>query len=620
MTLNRTDSIAVLDALAPPPGWETSLALVSSYSVDLVAAAALVISLAGEGRDHEDMRQAPLARACERMRGRFRVVCQAGRVSVPEQRSQSALVLADRWIREVHRDGRLNSWHAKLALVRYQQSDEPDTVMWRLWVGSRNLTQDTSWDSALVAVGHPGRGAAISRSVAHAGRLLAEHAELALAPAEVVEAELNGVAWEWPSDVSRLRSFALWSGGDDSPAIPAVPRNAEQVVAIGPFCDGATLKILGARGSKQTKRWLLSTRATLDRVASQQQDPLRGFSELYAMDAASPEDGAREGEAGDEEQFAEVHRGLHAKLLFYRTPREDVLWLGSANLTQRAWGGGNAECMLELVVDPSVGEGLMNDFVKELATVVLRTELAEVPPDEEEVEQRLDDARNRIAAAWSGVSLQVREGALWCQSAAPLLEPGGDVRLRVGLLGSRGLHDWPAGALGVELPLPARHLVTELVVLELWADEDPDQQVRWVARAPLTPPPGLDRDRAALSHLMGPRAFLTWLRTLLEEVVGDSADERWPPRRQNKSATVGGGHDALALRAPSLEAVLRAWARDRAAVVRVDRAVQRWAKDIRAAKRDSDEPREQRALEELEVFESNWQVLREGLELTAEAT
>ena len=39
--LDCTDSLAVLDALAPEPGWETDLALFSSYSVDLVAVAEL---------------------------------------------------------------------------------------------------------------------------------------------------------------------------------------------------------------------------------------------------------------------------------------------------------------------------------------------------------------------------------------------------------------------------------------------------------------------------------------------------------------------------------------------------------------------------------------------------
>ena len=124
--LDRTDSLAVLDALAPEPGWETDLALFSSYSVDLVAVAAIVVALAGEGDDHERLRKASLARACERMRDRFRVICQAGRVAVPSS-GVSTFVIADRWIREVRYDGNKHSWHAKLALVRYRPVEDPDS-------------------------------------------------------------------------------------------------------------------------------------------------------------------------------------------------------------------------------------------------------------------------------------------------------------------------------------------------------------------------------------------------------------------------------------------------------------------------------------------------------------
>lgn len=54
MGLGKYDSVAVLEGLAPDAGWETDVAIVSTYSLDLVAAAALVTALAGEGEDHED--------------------------------------------------------------------------------------------------------------------------------------------------------------------------------------------------------------------------------------------------------------------------------------------------------------------------------------------------------------------------------------------------------------------------------------------------------------------------------------------------------------------------------------------------------------------------------------
>lgn len=113
---------------------------------------------------------------------------------------------------------------------------------------------------------------------------------------------------------------------------------------------------------------------------------------------------------------------------------------------------------------------------------------------------------------------------------------------------------------------------------------------------------------------MGPRAFLAWLRTLLNEVAGDDADPRWPPtKRIGRGSAVG--HE-LHLRAPTLEAVLRAWAKDRDAVLRVDRAVQVWAAEIRTACAGTDEPDEVEALRQLAVFEQSWAVVRAGFELS----
>ncbi len=616
MGLAKTDSLAVLDAVSPEPGWETSLALVSSYSVDLVAAAALVIALAGEGRDHEDMRHAALARACERMRDRFRVVCQAGRVTVPDHRSQEALVLADRWFREVPRDGNQDTWHAKLALIRYTREDDPAQVAWRLWFGSRNLTRDTSWDAAVVAVGRPGRGNRISASIAGAGRLLARRAELPGIDPGALERELSAVAWAWPDDVVRVRSWALWTGDERAVRLPRAPDGLSHLLAISPFADGGTLRKLGKLGARDVPRWLLTTRDTLDRLHGQKQRPLARFDRVFALDAADPEAGDDDRVGDEQDQMVEVHRGLHAKLLLLRTGATDRLWLGSANLTRRAWGGGNAECMAELEVHREVGDALIEEFVKSVAETVPEDQLASDAPPDDAVLRELDQVRNRIAAAWAQARLRVEGDRLWCDAGTPPVAGRDPVTLAVGLLGGDDLRAWPADQRSLDLPRPPLPQLTELVVLELRSTVEPEHVVRWVARTPLDPPPGVERDRAVLARLMGPRAFLAWLRTLLHEVAGDEADPRWPPARR-VAGTAGGG-SRLPLRSPTLEAVLRAWAQDREAVVRVDRAIRTWAAEIRAAHEGTGEPDEIDALGQLAAFERNWAVVRAGLGLPAE--
>ena len=103
----------------------------------------------------------------------------------------------------------------------------------------------------------------------------------------------------------------------------------------------------------------------------------------------------------------------------------------------------------------------------------------------------------------------------------------------------------------------------------------------------------------------------------VEEITGDDADPRWPPPK--RSGRGSGGGNGLLLRAPTLEAVLRVWAKDRDAVLRVDRAVQVWAAQIRTAYAGTEEPDEVAALKQLAAFDESWAVVRAGLKLPMES-
>lgn len=622
MGLNCTDSLAVLDALAPEPGWETDLALFSSYSVDLVAVAAIVVALAGEGDDHERLGKAPLARACERMRDRLRVVCQAGRVAVPTSEA-STLVLADRWIREVRHDGNERSWHAKLALVRYRSMEAPDgDAEWRLWLGSRNLTRDTSWDSALTALGRiSGATDSIDQSVARAGAVLADKAALPEWSATNVEDELRRLHWQWPEDIQEVVSFAMWPDAQPAPRFPRPPRGLRQVVAVSPFVNGSVARKLSGWGRGDSERRLLTTPSTLAALAPQNAEPLAGFSSLHQIDVpAGAEDADADRDETGDDQMVEIHRGLHAKLVWTRSTKGDELWLGSANLTERAWDGRNTEAVVHARVAPQVGDGLVDGLVKGLATEVLRSELVTAPPAENPAEQALDRLRNRIAGTWDArlergdASAPVR-----CETGtAPLRDTDG-ASLSARLLGQTGWVRWAPNATAVELPAAALHRQTELVELELRSTEDSALVASWVARAVMHPPIEIARDRAVLARWMGPRAFLKWLRTLLDEVTGGAGDDPWPerPDEERPRPASGNGSSSAIRGIPTLESVLRAWIRNPAAVRQADRALETWAREIRNALPEDAGQDDQVALRELECFEAAWDVIRNGLDLEA---
>ena len=618
MGLDRTDSLAVLDALTPEPGWETDLALLSSYSVDLVAVAAIIVALAGEGDNHERLRDASLARACERMRDRFRVVCQAGRVAVPNS-GASTLVIADRWIREVRHDGNERSWHAKLALVRYRSIEAPDNdAEWRLWVGSRNLTRDTSWDSALTALGKVSEESdSIDQSVAETGAVLAAKAELAGLTATDVEDELRTLHWEWPDDMEVL-SFAMWPDAQSAAGFPRRPRGLSHVVAVSPFVNGSVASKLSRWGGGGAERQLLTTPTTLAALAAQRARPLEGFTSLHQLDApagAESADADHQDETG-EDQMVEIHRGLHAKLLWARGRTGDELWLGSANLTERAWNGRNTEVVVHARVVPPVGEGLLEGLVNGLSTEVCLDDLPTAPAPPNPAEQALEQLRNRIAATWDArLERDESTNILRCETRPAPLRGYDGASLSARLLGQTDWVQWAPKRTGVEFAATDLHRQTELVELELRSTEVPDLTASWVARAVMHPPIDIDRDHAVLARLMGPRAFLAWLRALLDDVTGGPGGNPWPERP--KAPPQPASAQSRGSATPTLESVLRAWTRKPAAVRQVDRALETWAREMRKALSEHADEDVQEALRELGRFEAAWRVIRDGLDLGA---
>ena len=630
--LKSTDGIAVLDTLVPDPEWETELALFSSYSVDLIAVAAIVEALGGEGSDHELMRNDTLARACERMRDRFRVICQAGRVYSPKNGTND-LVIADRWIREVYCDGNEKSWHAKLALIKYVRIDSSKSeVEWRLWCGSRNLTRDTSWDSAILAIGKFSETCnSIDKSVAKAGFVLAEKAELPNWPAKKVKRQLERIHWSWPS-VLQVLSFSLWPDAQPPTGFPKPPEGLKHILAVSPFLNASVAKRLSEWGECDTQRQLLTNRNALLQLRDSKSQPLAGFSGLHYLGIPDHEDiDERDHDDDDEsdEGYNGPHRGLHAKLLLARSESTDFdqVWLGSANLTERGWNGSNTELVIHGHVTAEVSDGLLDSIVSQLAIEI--DDIADLDTDEsleltdDPVKKKLDDLRNEIAANWKEAKLvgDEKAGKVSCHTTqAPLLN--NDVaELQARLLGQKNWISWQPNTVKIQFPWTTLHRRTELVELILRSTKDPDKTVPWVARAVSDPPLTIERDRAVLARLMGPKAFLLWLSSMLGEIIGQSPGNSWPKRMTREPKNRGAA--SYVLKPPTIESVLRTWVEDQKKVRSVDNAMKRWDQEIKNIQRHELEPDDKDAQEELIRFQDElrrfreiWLVIRKGLRLT----
>jgi hypothetical protein len=573
--------------------------LLASYSVDLVALVAALLALGGLDDERGSGSKVDLANAIDALRHRVRVVLQSGRLAAPA-RTPKILAILDHFIREVDQDETEGSWHPKASLIRLN-ADVGDDSQWRLWLGSRNLTRDISWDVGLVLVGHErGDGKQIP-GIAELGRELAERARLPIAPKSRVFAELRNMRWQMPRGCTVEEVRLLLGKGRSLPEQPSGVRN---LTVVSPFLDGTLVSQLGRWGDSNTRRVLVSTQSALSKLASQTGRPLERFSELLYLESPNLEvegsplpDGGSRSPSDDEELEG---RGLHAKLILAEHARGRSLWLGSSNATQRGWSGPNTEVVARLSVTREIAAGL-EAFVKEIGR---RVGLETLPAfQEDELEERLETARRQVTARWR-VLLRIGDEKPVLEAKAYPHPDDVEFELSVGLLG-QPLATWPRGTRSLTLSPVSAGEVTELVRCKLSRGES---ALEWVQRTPMEPPLHEDRDRRALARYLDPRTFLQWIRALLTgDPLADGGGDWDAPKPRTGTAARGA---LLTWWAPTLEDVLKAWSRDPQALADIDRKVRAYLHVMKEERQDGDEPQDKQTLEE---FSQIWEMLRREL-------
>ncbi|MDR6770740.1 phospholipase D family protein [Azospirillum sp. BE72] len=556
-------SQAYLDALRPDPGWVVRTAILASYSADLGSIGAALLALAGRDDDRGSGSRTDLAEAVEQLRDKVRIVIQRGRLARLKRLPTVAGIL-DRFLAEVPFDETERSWHPKIALVRF---DGPNReTAWRLWIGSRNLTAAENLDVGLLLTGARGtrKGHAVD-GVGALARQLAERAYLPCVRPERFAREVAQVRWTAPEGIG-VRRVWLSSGNGAAPQ-PECPACVEEVVLVSPFLSPDIVRTVGSWGDAGTRRTLLSTQTQLRGVAGQ----LRGFSDrVLAYEGPLPDDAEPVPVAPDaisDEQRVEAGAevpplGLHAKILAARSGKRVRLWVGSANATKRAWHGKNAEVIAELEATPALLEGI--EHALKLGRPVTTDELAPTPEeDADAIRERLDCARNQVAGRWSGQLL--RDGDMFRLVAEGAPHPvDAEVAMEAGLATS-GLLGWPRGEAVLGLGSHPLSHQTELVQIRLSLE---GQECVWLQRCTVTPPLDEGRDRAALARHLGARAFLEWIRALLQDTqCADETEEPWD-RQEGKQDTAPAA--AVPNQTITLEDMLSSWARDRHAFTRAD--------------------------------------------------
>ncbi|MFW5637583.1 MAG: hypothetical protein ACOC3A_13065, partial [Thermodesulfobacteriota bacterium] len=336
-----------VNAVTPDPGWSVTCAMFASYSLDPVVMTALMLGLNGSADDRGSGNRFDFVDAFSKFKGRVRFIVQKGRIT-RSSRDPSILALTDHYIKEVDTDEREASWHPKIGFIRMQSQADPTTFQWGLVVGSRNLTRDISLDAGLVLIGTPGKkGAAIS-GVDDAFRKMAEKADLTAVNVNSLLRELRIIRWRCPDGMA-VEEIRLFLPGEKRD-LPTPPENIRALWAASPFLNKTTVVQLGRWGGPNIHRYLLSTWPALAQITRRDAKSPKGFQTLLVMETPDTAEPPSEADDLSSEDETIEPPGLHAKLIYAQQNHGGVLWMGSANITERGWKGANAEIVVRVKI------------------------------------------------------------------------------------------------------------------------------------------------------------------------------------------------------------------------------------------------------------------------------
>lgn len=438
------------EALRPPDGYCLDQAIMTTYSLDLMALLSIplafsIFHLEGQG---ERLEASPLAllNALRQYSSRLVLFCQAGQIAVPRQ-TQLLLGYMENSVIEVS-SPRGGLFHPKLSILRYvrnsEETKDPDfpggpAVVYRCLCGTRNLTFDRSWDTILVLDGslHQGRKKAFARNH-ELSKFIAALPRLALRTQndkvtgliKTISEELKFVEFREPEGVEDIR---FWPIGIDERKTVWPFDGCEDTLVMSPFVTNGFIARLCAREGS-TK--LISRHETLESLSEKS---LKSLTTSYYLSPMAESSGAEEagdsvldgeGQGGQTAFVSEKPieflpaselKGLHAKLFLADCRGDTRLWTGSANATTSAFDQ-NVEFLIELIGKKGkwgIGQFLGRNGQKQdaqrkdrelcFADLLIRYERVGSPsmsdPDEEKLDQLLQKTRRSLA--FGGLSANI---------------------------------------------------------------------------------------------------------------------------------------------------------------------------------------------------------------------
>ena len=571
--MRSSQGFALLEALRPPLGFRTTAALGTTYSADLVTCMVALVALDGACRDEAMCSKLDAFRALERLGPVVRIAAQQGRVTAHRKVSPRVLALLDRVVRPVSFDPRSRSFHPKVWVVRQEHEDTRE-VRYLLSVSSRNLSTHAAWDFGITLTGslrayRQVRTRSLERVAAFTtwvGTLIGDPGVSERFP------DLDNMQWELPENVLDAEFGFLGADGEEAserPPLFAMPKRG-RVLLVSPFVTKTMILESARHWRSAEETWLVAGARDLDEAVRTAGDgkSLFGAIKPHCVDVADLDTASTERlQNGQGEELEE--RGLHAKVFVVDDGERASMLLGSANLTNRAWSGSNAEAYVRLRVESAGVEPLwtwVGENARRYEPPPASTLSAPAPDRLGVLRDTLSAARFTLVDHPDG---QPSELSIEPPPDAVLLE-GHQLRLARFTLPEYAV-PWDKEA-AITLPSCRMDERTTFVVVELTG---PGGALTWVQATELSPPLDTARDQDAIVRLLGARGFVD----LIGGILAPAASEGGGDLLETDDEEDGRGcakPSPKRKRAFHLEELLRRLTRDDHALQEVDRIVERY--------------------------------------------
>lgn len=336
MTLTPETRVLLTDALRPPAGYAVDVAVGTTYSLDLMSLLLAPLSFALQDRisasEVENSDPVRLLEAVRRYSDKTTVFCQAGGIDIPSA-YRSILTFVEDSVVEVVPPRQGAIFHPKVWALRFVK--ESGEALHRAVIMSRNLTQDRSWDTALVLDEEPDG----SIDAAPLAEFVSGLSELALRPMDGARtADIESLATSIAS--VHFAAPTPFTGGELLPiglngmSVWPFPSAAKRLLAISPFLTKQAVATLAGVAPERT---LISRMESMEYVGGR---TLEGWHLNVLQRLAEVQAGE---DVGDSEralnEIAGARDGLHAKTFVLDLDEsQSMIVTGSANLTTSRWG------------------------------------------------------------------------------------------------------------------------------------------------------------------------------------------------------------------------------------------------------------------------------------------